>query len=251
MSDKVALTVPAQSSYSTMRDGRLVLVPSDVPAGDLTQFVHGQLRNLILDPRFVCVGAKAAFNQGAYRFAMYPALGSKEATDALARDLKRFIDEQDQMNAEFTTFVACFDGPGIAEESAFEERLWLQLQSLHDGDAQPWDPSVSADPESPNFSFSFEGRAFFIVGMHPAASRWARRFAWPTLVFNAHYQFERLRSTGQFSRFQQVIRSKDTRLQGSINPNLANFGDASEARQYSGRPVGTDWKCPFHSQKKD
>jgi hypothetical protein len=35
------------------------------------------------------------------------------------------------------------------------------------------------------------------------------------------------------------------RLQGSINPNLSDFGVHSEARQYSGRAVEDAWKCPF------
>ena len=34
-------------------------------------------------------------------------------------------------------------------------------------------------------------------------------------------------------------------LQGSINPVLARFGEASEARQYSGRAVLDTWACPF------
>jgi hypothetical protein len=35
-------------------------------------------------------------------------------------------------------------------------------------------------------------------------------------------------------------------LQGSLNPNLADFGEQSEARQYSGRATEADWVCPFH-----
>ena len=44
---------------------------------------------------------------------------------------------------------------------------------------------------------------------------------------------------------QTVIRKRDVELQGQINPVLAGFGDASEARQYSGRAVGGEWACPF------
>jgi len=35
-------------------------------------------------------------------------------------------------------------------------------------------------------------------------------------------------------------------VQGSLNPNLADFGERSEARQYSGREVEEHWRCPFH-----
>jgi FPC/CPF motif-containing protein YcgG len=39
---------------------------------------------------------------------------------------------------------------------------------------------------------------------------------------------------------------RDLRLQGSLNPNLSDFGKKSDARQYSGRAVEANWKCPFH-----
>jgi FPC/CPF motif-containing protein YcgG len=45
---------------------------------------------------------------------------------------------------------------------------------------------------------------------------------------------------------QRATRKRDIALQGSLNPNLADFGTAPETRQYSGRPVGPDWRCPFH-----
>jgi FPC/CPF motif-containing protein YcgG len=64
------------------------------------------------------------------------------------------------------------------------------------------------------------------------------------LAFNSHDQFERLRATGQFERMQDVIRERDTQLEGDVNPNLANFGEHTEARQYSGRAVEPDWRCP-------
>jgi FPC/CPF motif-containing protein YcgG len=97
------------------------------------------------------------------------------------------------------------------------------------------------------FSFSLAGNAFFIVGLHPEASRVARRFAWPTLVFNAHVQFEMLKRDGQFLSLQSKIRQRDIALQGSINANLADFGHHSEARQYAGRETEADWKCPFRA----
>jgi hypothetical protein len=49
---------------------------------------------------------------------------------------------------------------------------------------------------------------------------------------------------------KEIVRERDFKLQGSLNPNLSNFGEQSEARQYSGRAVETDWKCPFHALLK-
>jgi len=124
---------------------------------------------------------------------------------------------------------------------------------LHELDRQhyDWDKAVSSDPESPNFSFSFAETGFFVVGLHPASSRISRRFGWATLIFNAHSQFDRLRELNKFERMRVMIRARDLKLQGSLNPNLSDFGKQSEARQYSGRAVEKDWKCPFQAMLKN
>jgi FPC/CPF motif-containing protein YcgG len=147
-----------------------------------------------------------------------------------------------------TAFVAVFTGRAPATEQAFERRLWTELQRLHDRDDQAagWDPTVSADPNDPHFSFSFGGTALFVIGLHPNSSRLARRFHWPTLVFNPHAQFERLRREGRFDQLRDAIRERDIALQGTLNPVLADFGERSEAEQYSGRDTTNGaWRCPF------
>ena len=90
-----------------------------------------------------------------------------------------------------------------------------------------------------------------MIGIHAASSRVARRFAWPTLIFNPHRQFDELRAEGDFGRFRQVIRRGEMRLQGDANPMLADFGTRSEAMQYSGRRVSAAWTCPFHTRPAD
>jgi FPC/CPF motif-containing protein YcgG len=50
---------------------------------------------------------------------------------------------------------------------------------------------------------------------------------------------------------RETIRARDMKLQGTLNPNLSDFGKQSEARQYSGRAVEQNWKCPFHAMLKD
>jgi FPC/CPF motif-containing protein YcgG len=103
---------------------------------------------------------------------------------------------------------------------------------------------VSRDPADPAFSFSIAGKAFFVVGLSPQAERWARRFPWPVMVFNPHDQFEELRESGQFPRIRDRIRERDADLEGQTNPNLADYGEHTEARQYSGREVDDSWRCP-------
>jgi FPC/CPF motif-containing protein YcgG len=234
----------------------------------LEQRVHDSFRDFIGDARYPCLAARGTVRSGDYRLHVYGALGSMTASDALADDLGAFAREaQARRNADplppqraqnarrgprLTAFVAVFTGRTPASERAFERRLWIELQRLHDRDTAPgWDPTVSADPDDPRFSFSFGGTALFVIGLHPASSRLARRFGWPALVFNPHAQFERLRREGRFEPLRERIRVRDLALQGSINPNLADFGERSEAQQYSGRDT-TDgaWRCPFHQRKR-
>ena len=252
---------------------RLIEVGTHAPAADSKSLaqrqldaaaVDGALRGFIEAGGFPCVGAKSAFVRGNYRLSIHGGLAEPRTLPALCRNLQQYVGEVDNMTAggKFATFVAVFRSQVIPSELAFEHLLWRQLQMLHDACGKPWDDTVSSDPSNPHFSFSFGGRAFFIVGMHPRASRVARRFCWPTLVFNLHEQFEQLREDGKMPRMQQVIRDRDRKLQGTINPNLRDFGDATEARQYSGRPVEPSWtpplvvdepaadkpaaRCPFH-----
>lgn len=235
------------SAYASFRGGGLVREPCGGPVTPLEEFVHGSLRALVLNPKFSCVGAKAAIRRGNYRTGFYGTMGAHGAVAGLARDLFEFVEDLPSIGDDFTTFVASFGGPNVADEIDFERLLWAQLQGLYEQDRlhHGWDPAVSADPEDSDFSFSFAGRAFFVVGLHPASSRYARRFAWPTLVFNVHEQFERLREGGRFARLREVIRAREIELQGSLNPNLSDFGELPEARQYSGRPVDEGWRCPF------
>lgn len=238
----------AHSAYTAWRAGEVVR-PHDLKQtiSPIEQAVHEQFREFVADSNFSCVGAKAAISGNCYRFGFYKEMSSASATAGLAHDLWTYVQESTQFNSDYATFVASFAAPFPADEQVWEEMLWMQLQSLHEFDRphHDWDATVSSDPESPEFSFSFANTGFFIVGLHPESSRLARRFAYPTLVFNFHRQFEQLRQKNQFERMRQTIRGRDLKLQGSLNPNLSNYGEQSEARQYSGRAVEKQWRCPF------
>ena len=220
------------------------------PAARARERAHERFRAFVLDDAFPCIGARSALLRGDYHFGLYADLASPEATRALAADLARYVATLPERAGGFTTFVASFRGPLALDEGEFETLLWRQLQALHDHDeGSEWDPSVSADPASPEFAFSFAGQAFFVVGLHGGGSRLARRYGEPTLVLNPHPQFRRLRAAGRFTKLQALIRERDLALQGSLNPNLSDFGSVSEARQYAGRAVEAGWRCPFHARQ--
>lgn len=213
-------------------------------------------RQFVLRPAFPCLGAKAAFNSNAQTVRVFEELGSAESTDELAAALGAFASsvgrdavEPNSGSTDYASFIAIFERPRQTTEPEFERLLWQQLRLLHERDARrcDWAPNVAADPADPHFSFSFAGQALYVIGMHANSSRAARRFPWPAMIFNPHEQFERLRSDGKWKHMQETIRHRDLALQGSINPMLSDFGEQSEARQYSGRVVAEDWHAPFQA----
>jgi uncharacterized protein len=237
----------ANSNYCAYDGDGLVRLLDTADPSPFTRIAHDAFRAFVLDDRYPCLGARASMNRDSYRFGAYAKLDDEDVTQGLMRDLFAFVAERAGMGDTFTSFVAVFRESVQGGELGFEAALWSQLQRLHALDKQfhPWDARVSDDPRNAEFSFSIAGNAFFIVGLHPNATRDARRFAWPALVFNAHIQFENLKESGKFAGLQTRIRERDVALQGSINANLADFGHHSEARQYAGREVKPDWVCPF------
>lgn len=207
----------------------------------------------VRDPAFPCVGAKSALARSQMEIVV-----ARDITSAwddlrihpgLFEAARRFIVDP----TLFQSFVVVFEGPNSLTEIEFERAMWDRIQSLSDKDAWhglAYDTTVDADPDSPHFSLSFGGEAFFAVGMHPGASRPARRFQTPAVVFNLHRQFEMLRASGAYEKLRASILERDQTLAGSINPMLARHGDSSEARQYSGRAVTKTWSCPFAAQTR-
>lgn len=243
-------SVAARSSYlGNGQDGlSFVLDARRAPAPDALQ-AHAALTGKVMDAAFPCVAARSAFNRGGYRFGLYDALGAPESAAAVCHDLYEFSREFPEVDDRFVTFVAAFRAPAIDDEAHFERLLWRQLQHMHDLDARhfAWNEAVSSDPDSPHFSFSIGGRAFFVVGLNAKASRLARRSDWTLVAFNFHEQFERLRTRGKYESMQRAIRTRDLAQQGALNPMLDDFGSRSETRQYSGRAVPDDWRCPFRA----
>ena len=210
------------------------------------------IASAIADPAFPCVGAKSALATGMLEVHeardITSAWNDVAIHDALLNWAWRYREDGHGLRS----LVVSFEGPLDLDEKAFEQAMWQRLQSLADKDAwrgQTYDTAVSADPESPKFSLSFGGQAFFVVGLHPNASRPARRFPVPALVFNLHDQFERLRAEGRYERMREAIMTRDEALAGSRNPMLARHGEASAARQYSGRSVDAGWTCPFSDKR--
>ncbi len=225
---------PARASYSEPEH------PSPRLAAAMTA--------LIEQSDFPCVGAKSALAQG--NLAVEPAFSLRSARDD-ARIHERLVQwsrEAGDDDKGFRSLAVVFAGPVGLDERGFEIALWQRLGALTAldraaGHAQA--AGFSADPDHPDFALSFGGKAYFAVGLHPGASRRARRLPYPAIVFNLHSQFAALRAEDRYERMREVILARDEAFDGTVNPMVARHGEISEARQYSGRAIKGDWKCPF------
>lgn len=200
-------------------------------------------------PDYPCLGAKAAFARQSVQLIEAGNMEDAQHDEAIAAALQRFAVEA-PADAVFISAVVLFAPGRTLTEAAFERALWQRLQALHALDRRQfgWNPQVSSDPASAHFSMSLGGKAFYVVGLHPGASRPARRYHQPALVFNLHSQFEQLRADGRYQKLREAIIERDRAYAGSVNPMLAGHGKGPAAPQYSGRRVEADWVCPFHAQ---
>jgi len=203
------------------------------------------IREFILDDH-PCVMAQSLVADDNLTIKDYQSLSHSITPDEILKDLEKYLESIDEEDKKFQTFIATFENDTFINELEFENALWKLLSELNKIDPEPWDKNTSADPSSSKFSFSLLGNSFYIVGMHPESSRKARSAPFPMIVFNLHSQFELLREVGRYTCVRDIIRRRDKAFQGSINPMLEDFGSSSEARQYSGRKVEKNWKCPYN-----
>lgn len=196
---------------------------------------------------FPCIAARAAVAREHVRCITAGNMACPRQDKLVLEFLYDFVDEYRNSGKPFHSAAIIFEDTVIHSENEFDVLLWQRLQALSSLDAQayPYDPRVSADPAAGEFSFSIKSEAFFIIGLHPMNTRPGRRFSYPTIVFNPHAEFQRLRVTGQYEKIKHIVRKRDLAYSGSVNPMLDDFGNTSEALQYSGMKYEPSWQCPL------
>jgi len=197
---------------------------------------------------FPCIAAHDAVTKSTLRYYVAEHMACPKDDREILRFIYEFVDEFRKTEGGYHSVAILFRDPVEITEDIFEKLIWQRLQALSDLDAEQYkyDARVDQSVSSPHFSFSLKEEAFYVIGLHSANQREARRFKYPTLIFNPHAQFERLRESGQYGKMQSIVRQRDKTYSGSVNPMLADFGDSSEVFQYSGRTYPTDWKCPLN-----
>ncbi len=196
---------------------------------------------------FACVAAKAALTKNHIKCLVVEHMACPKDDEAILDFLYLFVDDYRTTTEPFHSVAIIFQEPQIHNEAMFEKFLWQRLQSLSNLDAKnyKYDNRVASDPSSAKFSYSLKEEAFFIIGLHPGSSRPTRQFAYPTIVFNPHAEFEKLREYDRYNKLKAVVRKRDMEYSGSLNPMLDDFGKTSEVYQYSGQKYEADWQCPL------
>jgi uncharacterized protein len=196
---------------------------------------------------FPCVAAKAALSRNHIQCMVAPHMACPADDKTILQYLYGFVDKYRASEESYHSAAVIFKEPVEINEILFDSLLWQRLNSLAFLDKQNYqhDSRVDSDPKSPRYSFSLKEEAFFILGLHPGSSRRSRQFKYPALVFNPHAEFEKLRTSDRYTRMKEVVRKRDVEFSGSVNPMLADFGQASEVYQYSGRRYSADWACPL------
>lgn len=199
---------------------------------------------------FPCIAAKAALARDQIKCMVSEDMSSSSDDHLILEFLYKFVDHYRISEKPFNSAAIIFKQPSLQQEAMFDKLLWERLNALSSLDKKNYahDKRVSADPASEKFSFSLKEEAFFIIGLHPLSNRKSRVFRYPTLVFNPHEEFERLKKDGRYEQMKKVVRKRDTIYSGSVNPMLSDFGEASEVYQYSGAQYDSTWQCPLRNK---
>jgi FPC/CPF motif-containing protein YcgG len=209
--------------------------------------IEREYKEFLDDKNFPCIGAKAALAKNNIKCVVLSHMACPAQDTEALQFIYSFVDGYRSSSDMYHSAAVIFKEPMNIDENTFDQLLWQRLNALSALDKKVFqhDTRVDSDPASARYSFSLKGEAFFIVGLHAASSRRARRFRYPSLIFNPHAEFEKLRASNRFIKMREVVRKRDVAYSGSVNPMLSDFNTASEVYQYSGKQYTSDWICPL------
>jgi uncharacterized protein len=210
-------------------------------------------RDFLGKKSFPCIAAKASLARDQVQCMVAAHMGCPADDERILSFIYGFVEHYRESKKLYHSAAVIFRGPSIDNEHAFDALLWQRLSALAllDKNNYTHDKRVDSDPTSKKFSFSLKEEAFFIIALHPASSRRSRQFYYPTLVFNPHQDFEKLRRKNRYEQMKKIVRKRDLTFSGSINPMLKDYGEASEVYQYSGIKYNADWKCPLQKDHEE
>ena len=216
------------------------------------EMIISEYYDFLHDKEFPCIAAKAALQRNQIHCTVATHMACPADDAEILKFLYNFVDTYRTSAESYHSAAVIFTGPVPLNETLFDSLVWQRLNALQAMDNQKYrhDSRVDSDPCSSRYGFSLKEEAFFIIGLHPGSRRRSRKFQYPALVFNPHAEFQKLKKTSRYARMKEAVRRRDVRYSGSVNPMLADFGEASEVYQYTGIEYRADWVCPLRDLKK-
>lgn len=238
--------------YYPDHNGLIPFQPEASSASSNASLIFQKIETFMQMKNYPCVAALQSFANREFMVGLYPHFGTRVGCKDLRQDLLFYLQRYQTSKSQLLSFWAIYESPPPRNEDDFEIKLWEELSHLTSEDQRllDRDPRVSDDPNHPSFCLSIAGQAFFVVGMHPNASRISRRFPLPALIFNVFEQFELLEQSGGYEKMVRINRARDLKLQQSLNPMVEKYGDRWESIQFSGKENPDTWRCPFQYQAR-
>lgn len=179
-----------------------------------------EIRNF-LTRDYPCTPALKSFNGG--QLIVHEMVSDMNQAPSIEVHLRELRERYYKSKEQYLSLWITFDEHPVTEEE-FEKNLFKVLAPFRVGD-----------------EYFYETSRLFVVGMHPNASRMARKFPLNSIVINLWEQFDTLKG---YQKLVESIRNRDVDYSGSVNPMVAKHGDDFEEIQFSGKNNPDDWKIP-------
>lgn len=191
------------------------------------------------ETEFPCLFARKAYKQNSIRFLFVrETFLEKDLIEGIAEYLD-LIRESELKHRLYSPLVVFFENSLQGDLKAEHEFAWRAIQKLHDHDAYPWPDGVAATPESPQFTFCFQGIQLFINISCPSHFKMRSRNLGNqvTFVINPRENFDHVAGANTLSgtKIREKIRNRVHDFNAGHSPlTLGFFGDENslEWRQY-------------------
>lgn len=188
---------------------------------------------------FPCLFARKALKQNSIRFLFVREAFTEQDLVSGVSEYMRFVKSTELKHRLYSPLVVFFQNSSKDNLKTEHEFAWQAIQKLHDHDAHAWPDEVAVSPESPQFTFCFQGIQLFINISCPShidmRSRNLGRQV--TLVINPRENFDHVAGAETVSgtKIRERIRSRVKLFNNGITPlTLGFYGDEDslEWRQY-------------------
>ncbi|UAW99909.1 YqcI/YcgG family protein [Halopseudomonas nanhaiensis] len=196
-------------------------------------------KSILDEAEFPCLFAKKALKQNSIKYLFVREACLEEDLIEGATQYLSFVKNTELKNRLYSPLVIFFENSSKDDLKAEHDFSWRAIQKLHDHDAFTWPSGVAVSPDSPQFTFCFQGVQLFINISCPSHSQMRSRNLGNlvTFVVNPRENFDHVAGADTVSglKIRDKIRSRVRQFNKGFFPHsLGFYGDAEslEWRQY-------------------